>query len=54
MTFSEVWPTINVAYASVEVPMKDQASVDPKPPRTITNIKFGSSLSKLHKGEDNC
>jgi hypothetical protein len=38
----EVQQTIKVAYVSVEVLMKGPVSLDHKPPRTITKIKFGS------------
>jgi hypothetical protein len=47
----EVQPITKVAYVSVEVPMKDQVSLDDKPPRTITKINFGSSLSNPHERE---
>jgi hypothetical protein len=49
----EVQPTTKVAYVSVEVPTRDRVSLNLKPPRTITKIKFDSSLSNLHKGEGN-
>jgi hypothetical protein len=48
----EVWLTIKVAYVSIDVPTKDRDSLDHKPRRTITKIKFSFPLSNPHKGED--
>jgi hypothetical protein len=49
----EVRPITKVVYVSIEVPMKDQIFLIHKSPRTITKIRFGSSLSNPHEWDDN-
>jgi hypothetical protein len=49
----DIRPTTKFSYVSIEVPTKGWVSLDHKPPRTITKIKFGSSLANPHEGEGN-